>query len=92
MKRITLGLAFCILFGSSSVALADPTCTAQPEVQWLSIEDAKSKVEEMGYRIKEFKKTGTGCYELYGYTAKDKRIEIYFDPTNMNKVKVEMDD
>lgn len=46
----------------------------------------------MGYKIKVFKKTKTSCYELYGYNKDNKRVEIYFNPTDMSKVKEEMDD
>lgn len=46
----------------------------------------------MGYKIKKFKTTKTSCYELYGYDAENKRVEIYFNPVDMSKVKEEKDD
>ncbi|WP_205380566.1 PepSY domain-containing protein, partial [Vibrio cholerae] len=47
--------------------------------------------EDMGYKIKVFKITKTSCYELYGHDQEGKRVEIYFNPTNMEKVKEEKD-
>nr|WP_239424357.1 PepSY domain-containing protein [Vibrio galatheae] len=86
-----------LIFGSSvlgfiPMAVADPTCTTEPESQWIDFEQAKSQVEDMGYEIKVFKRTDTGCYELYGYNQDKQRVEIYFDPTNLAKVKEEIDD
>ncbi len=80
------------LLATSSVALADPTCTKEPESKWMSFEQAKQQVQDMGYKIKKFKKTKTGCYELYGYNSKGKKTEIYFNPVDMSKVKEEEDD
>jgi hypothetical protein len=47
---------------------------------------------DQGYSIKKFKTTDTGCYELYGKDAQGKRVEIYYDPTNLKVVKEEKDD
>ncbi|MDF2185265.1 PepSY domain-containing protein [Grimontia hollisae] len=84
-------LAAAVL-GTAFSATADPTCTQEPESNWMGMDHAKEQVEAMGYKIKVFKKTDTGCYELYGYTSDGKRVEIYFDPTDMKKVKEEIDD
>ncbi|ENM5814754.1 PepSY domain-containing protein [Vibrio mimicus] len=75
----------------SAAAFADPTCTKEPESSWIPFEQAQQQVEEMDYKIKVFKVTKTGCYELYGHDKDSKRVEIYFNPTNMEKVKEEKD-
>jgi len=80
------------LLATSSLAFADPTCTKEPESKWMSFDLAKQQVQDMGYKIKKFQKTGTGCYELYGYDVKGQRAEIYFNPVDMSKVKEEEDD
>lgn len=76
----------------SSAAFADPTCTTEPESSWMPFDQAKQQVLDMGYKIKKFKTTKTSCYELYGYDAESKRVEIYFNPVDMSKVKEEKDD
>lgn len=77
---------------SVTAVAADPTCTTEPENTWIPFEQAQKQVEEMGYKIKVFKITKTSCYELYGHDQKGDRVEIYFNPTNMEKVKEEKDD
>jgi hypothetical protein len=76
----------------SSLAFADPICTKQPESSWMPFEQARAQVVQMGYTIKKFKKTHTGCYELYGYDAHKNRVEIYYNPVDMSVVKEEKDD
>ncbi|MDW6001411.1 PepSY domain-containing protein [Vibrio mangrovi] len=77
---------------ASSLVFADPVCTQQPESSWMPFETARAKVVEMGYQIKKFKKTHTGCYELYGYDSNKNRVEIYYNPVDMSVVKEEKDD
>ncbi|WP_165313036.1 PepSY domain-containing protein [Vibrio ziniensis] len=83
---------FVTLMAASSLAMADPVCTKEPESKWMSFDQAKQQVQDMGYKIKKFKKTSTGCYELYGYNTKGKKTEIYFNPVDMSKIKEEEDD
>ncbi len=91
-KNILLTSTLLIATLGSAQALADPTCTKQDKSEWLDFNLAKQQVIDMGYKIKKFKKTSTNCYELYGYDSQNKRVEIYFDPTNLEKVKEETDD
>lgn len=76
----------------SASAYADPTCTKESKENWIPFEQAKQQVMDQGYSIKKFKVTKTGCYELYGKDSEGKRVEIYYNPTNMQKVKEEIDD
>ena len=46
----------------------------------------------MGYDIKKFKVTKTSCYEIYGWDKDKRKVEIYFDPTDLKKVKEEIDE
>jgi hypothetical protein len=65
----------------STAANASPTCTTEPEAKWMSQEAMQKKIAELGYKdIKVFKKTTTGCYEIYGYAANGKKAEVYFNP------------
>ncbi|MFP8966778.1 PepSY domain-containing protein [Pokkaliibacter sp. CJK22405] len=90
-KKLLQSTLALTLLGAAlgNVALADPTCTDAPKDKWMTQDAAKAKIQEMGYSIKKFKETKTGCYELYGKSAEGKRVEIYFDPVTMNKVKEE---
>ncbi len=76
----------------ASAALASPTCTKEPEHKWLSEAAMKQKIAEMGYKdIKVFKKTTSGCYEIYGYTADGRKAEVYFNPITAEAVEKNID-
>jgi hypothetical protein len=85
----TAAAGFCLV---STTVLASPTCTKEPESKWLSEAAMKQKIAEMGYRnIKVFKKTTTGCYEIYGYTSDGQKAEVYFDPVTAAIVEKNVD-
>ncbi|MCG6200067.1 PepSY domain-containing protein [Psychromonas antarctica] len=73
----------------ASYSYADPQCTQMPETQWMPFATAKQQIVDQGYTIKKFKKTSTNCYELYGHDSNGKRVEIYFNPTDMSVIKEE---
>lgn len=80
LLSITL-FATCVAF--SGGAMASPKCTSEPQEKWLSEEVMKDKIAAMGYKdIKIFKKTMSGCYEIYGRTAEGKKAEVYFNPVD----------
>ena len=83
-----LGLSLTV----SAAAFASPTCTTEPEAKWLSEAAMKQKIVEMGYKdIKVFKKTTTGCYEIYGYTNDGHKAEVYFNPVSGEVVEKNVD-
>lgn len=92
VKKLLISTALIASAFTSAQALADPTCTKQDKSEWLEFDQAKQQVIDMGYKIKKFKKTKTNCYELYGTNSEGKRVEIYFNPVNLDKVKEEIDD
>lgn len=92
MSRKFVVIAAAGLCLASSAALASPTCTKEPEDKWLSETAMKQKITEMGYKeIKVFKKTTTGCYEIYGYTADGRKAEVYFNPVTAAIVEKNVD-
>jgi hypothetical protein len=89
-KYVALSLLGVCFAGSS--AFASPVCTNEPEHKWLSEAAMKQKIAEMGYKnLKVFKKTTTGCYEIYGYTANDRKAEVYFNPVTGETVEKNVD-
>lgn len=80
-KYLTAAAAIALLCLPWSAAFASPTCTKEPESKWLSEAEMKQKIQDLGYKdIKVFKKTANGCYEIYGYTADNRKAEVYFHP------------
>ncbi|HDX8437196.1 PepSY domain-containing protein [Aeromonas dhakensis] len=89
MKLTPLLLLIPLLSGA---ALADPQCTQADKSKWMNEADAQQKIKAMGYDIKKFKVTETNCYEIYGWDKEKRKVEIYFDPTDLKKVKEEIDE
>ena len=91
-KPILMTLAAAILLGSAGTALASPRCTSEPKSKWLSEDAMKKKIVDMGYtKIRVFKTTTNGCYEIYGYTAGGKKAEVYFNPVTGAVVEKNID-
>lgn len=91
-KLTILSVALVGVYMASSIAYASPTCTKEPESKWLSEADMKAKISEMGYKdIKIFRKTSTGCYEIYGYTSDGHKAEVYFNPVDGSVVEKNVD-
>ncbi|MFG1360095.1 MULTISPECIES: PepSY domain-containing protein [Xanthobacter] len=87
-----LFVAAAALSLASSTALASPTCTREPQDKWLSEEAMKQKISQMGFKnIKVFKKTSSGCYEIYGYNADRRKAEVYFNPVTGEIVENNVD-
>ena len=76
----------------SAPARAAPLWTQTDKSKWLSEADAQQQIKAMGYDIKKFKVTKTSCYEIYGWDKDKRKVEIYFDPTDLKKVKEEIDE
>ena len=83
-------LAFLSFFGVmalTSHANAGPTCTTKPQREWLPEAEMKAKISASGYAIDVFKTTKGKCYEIYGRTAKGRRVEVYYHPITGDVVK-----
>lgn len=93
MRRpILMMMTTAMLVGAAGSAMASPKCTSEPESKWLSEGAMKEKIAEMGYtKIRVFRKTTSGCYEIYGYTADGKKAEVYFNPVSGAVVEKNID-
>jgi len=45
-----------------------------------------------GLRHQEVQGHQNHCYEIYGWDKEKRKVEIYFDPTDLKKVKEEIDE
>ena len=91
MKTMLPALAILSVVAAGP-ALASPKCTTAPQDKWLSETVMKEKIAKMGYKkIRVFQKTGS-CYEIYGFTADNKRAEVYFNPVNGAVVEKNIDE
>lgn len=80
---------FLTLILVSGSAFAGAKCAKHPKTEWLPQDQAKSKIEAMGYKISKFKVDGN-CYEIYGQNKDGKKAEVYFDTKTLEVVKAEI--
>lgn len=64
------------------MAVQKKNCTDLPVSEWLSEEEFLVLMRHRGYKDFKFKIVYQSCYEIYGYDAKNRLIEAYFNPTN----------
>ena len=88
----TRTLLVCSLLLNAHIALADPTCTTEPKSVWKNADAFQKELTDKGYKIKKFKETDTGCYEIYGWNPEGQKVEIYFNPVSGEAVKTEQED
>ena len=78
------------LSAASGSALAAANCPKYPKNEWMPQDEAKTRIEAMGYKIDKFKIDGN-CYEIYGSNKDGKKVEIYFDTKTLAVVKSEIE-
>ena len=92
MQKFLNVLGFCFLAVSVNSAWAGADCPDVSQDKWLSVQAMQKKIiNDYGFTIKKFKIDGN-CYEIYGWetdpaTAKENRIEVYFNPVTGEIVK-----
>jgi hypothetical protein len=77
------------LSAASGTALAAANCPKYPKNEWMPQDEAKTKIEAMGYKIDKFKIDGN-CYEIYGFNKEGKKAEVYFDAKTLSIIKAEI--
>ncbi|PZM10037.1 PepSY domain-containing protein [Rhizobium tubonense] len=79
--KLKLATALAILAATPAIALASPSCTAEPKSKWMPQDAMKAKIDTLGYKVKTFQITGN-CYEIYGKDKSGNRAEVYFNPVS----------
>jgi hypothetical protein len=79
LTTITAALLLCT---ASSVAVAGPTCTQEPQSKWLTEAQMTEKFKALGYTddVKKLHVSKGKCWEIYGHDKNGKKVEIYFHP------------
>ena len=90
MLKNTVFISTLLLLASS--VQAGPSCTDGPSSNWIPKDRMQDQIREQGYKIKNFKTTSGGCYEIYGWDKQSQRVEIYFHPVTGAIVKKEVED
>lgn len=75
-------LAAVLVLASTPMASADTECTAADKSAWQNESSFRAEKKAEGYRITKFRVTPGNCYEIYGYDARQRRVEHYFNPVD----------
>lgn len=82
---ISLAAGVAALSGTSTAfAHGDISCDV-PKAEWKKQIELQRKLESEGWKVRQVK-TDNGCYEVYGFDDKRKRVEVYFNPKTFEKV------
>jgi len=77
-----LSLAPFTMAGATGLA----TCDSGSPDTWQSQEKLTAMLQEKGWEIRNVKVDG-GCYEVYALDENKQRVEAYFHPVTLERVK-----
>ena len=79
-NRLIIAAAATIIgLAVSCNALADEHCTLEPRSKWISMADAKAKVEQRGLTVQRIE-ADDGCYEVRAANQKGDRVKLTMHP------------
>ncbi len=84
MRKLTAFAAAVGIVATASLAQAGSLgrpCTNASQDKWLTIEDLQTKVEALGYTVRNAK-LKNACGEFYATDKGGARVELFVDPTN----------
>ena len=87
MKMTLAAMASAVLLAACA---GGTECTTEPQSAWMPEEQMKQIIAQMGYRVNEFKISGS-CSEIYGWDNQGRKVEVYFNPVSGDVVKSEVD-
>ncbi|MDP4594677.1 MAG: PepSY domain-containing protein [Beijerinckiaceae bacterium] len=93
MKTLSISIALSLFIATAGTAAATGvmTCKSGPQSGWQSQDVLKAKLIKQGWKIRKMKVDG-GCYEVYAYNAKGKRVETYFHPVSLKLMHTSVQD
>jgi hypothetical protein len=84
MRKLTAFAAAAAILATASLAHAGSLgrpCTNASQDKWLTIEALQSKIEALGYTVRQGK-LKNACGEFYSTDKSGTRVELFVDPTN----------
>ncbi|TXR40315.1 PepSY domain-containing protein [Ectopseudomonas mendocina] len=84
MRRLLLVPA---LLACAAPALADTECARPDRSAWMPESQFREQMKRQGVQITKFRITPGNCYEIYGFDANGRKLEIYYDPVDARPVE-----
>ena len=82
---LVAALAFAPVTTAGATGLA--TCDSGSPESWQPQEKLTAMLKEKGWEVRNIKVDG-GCYEVYALDDKQERVEAYFHPVTLERVKI----
>ena len=82
-------LAFVLGFASAAVA-QDDRCSV-PMSDWQPREAVRKMAEAQGWKVARIK-IDDGCYEIHGFDAKGRRMDVEVNPATLQVLRSEYED
>ncbi|MGH8241870.1 MAG: PepSY domain-containing protein [Steroidobacteraceae bacterium] len=87
VSAATLAAAVCtIAFAQLAGATGLATCDSGSPDGWQPQEKLTAMLKEKGWDVRNVKVDG-GCYEVYAIDEQGERVEAYFHPVSLERVK-----
>lgn len=91
MKRALFATAMTMtLLGAGAAAASGNRCNI-PASEWQSREALQKKLEAEAWKVRRIK-SEDGCYEAYAFDRNGRRVEAYFNPKTLERLKMKVDD
>jgi hypothetical protein len=91
MKKYLMATTLLIGLGAAGVAVAvDDDCRV-PMADWQPREAVQQMADAQGWTVRRIK-TDDGCYEIKGFDASGREIEVKVDPATLAIVEFEYED
>lgn len=84
LARTTLG---SLLMLGAAPLLADTDCARPDRSAWMPESQFREQMKHQGVQITKFRITPGHCYEIYGFDAAGRKLEIYYDPVDARPVE-----
>ena len=89
MNRLSTSLVIVGLLAAAPVS-ADTDC-AVPMAQWQPRNAVTALAGQKGWRVSRIR-LDDGCYEVTGFDAQGRRIEVKLDPASLSIIEMEFED
>ena len=91
MKRSLMLAGVLAILSAGTAARADDDDCYVPMSKWQPMEAVRSMAEAQGWKVRRIK-IDDGCYEIKGYDASGREIEVKLDPATLAVVEMEYED
>lgn len=87
MPRLARAVLGSLLMLCATPSLADTECARPDRSAWMPESQFREQLKRQGVQITKFRITPGNCYEIYGFDREGRKLEIYYDPVDVQPVE-----